>query len=71
MKRLLFAFLFCMFVVMSFVGTSAMAAANYPVKPISVIIPSEAGSDGDIHARPFFEKLSKILAFRRPVSMVR
>ena len=61
MKRLLLACLFCMFVVMPFVGTSAMAAGNYPVKPISVIIPSEAGSDGDIAARPFLEKLSKIL----------
>ena len=37
------------------------AADIYPSKPITFIVPIEAGSDGDILARPFVQKASAIL----------
>jgi tripartite-type tricarboxylate transporter receptor subunit TctC len=37
------------------------AAANYPLKPITFIVPIEAGSDGDLLARPLVEKAAAIL----------
>lgn len=40
---------------------AAEAVENYPAKPITVIIPAEAGSDGDILMRPVFQKASEIL----------
>jgi tripartite-type tricarboxylate transporter receptor subunit TctC len=39
----------------------AYAAANYPVKPITFIVPIEAGSDGDLLSRPLVEKAAAIL----------
>lgn len=37
------------------------AAETYPVKPIIFIVPTEAGADADVLARPFVQKLSNIL----------
>lgn len=39
----------------------ALAAARYPVKPITFIVPLEAGADGDIIVRPLCQKMSDIL----------
>ena len=39
----------------------ARAADAYPVKPISYIVPSEAGSDQDVLARPLAQKMSEVL----------
>jgi tripartite-type tricarboxylate transporter receptor subunit TctC len=46
----------------------ASAAESFPVKPITFIIPLEAGSDGDILARPLCQKVSAILG--QPVLIV-
>lgn len=46
----------------------AKAAEQFPVKPISYIVPTEAGSDGDILARPISQKVSAILG--QPVVVV-
>ena len=46
----------------------AFAAESFPVKPITFIIPLEAGSDGDILARPLCQKVSAILG--QPVLIV-
>lgn len=37
------------------------AAEQYPAKPITVIFPMEAGSDGDINMRPIVQKASEII----------
>ena len=37
------------------------AAATYPVKPITFVVPIEAGSDGDLLARPLVEKAAAIV----------
>ena len=39
----------------------ALQAAEFPSKPITVIIPIEAGGDGDILTRPWMEKASALL----------
>ena len=44
------------------------AAEKYPVKPIDFIVPLEAGSDGDVIARPVMQKVSQILG--QPVMIV-
>jgi tripartite-type tricarboxylate transporter receptor subunit TctC len=49
-------------------GHWARAAENYPVKPITFIVPIEAGSDGDLAARPLVEKASPVLG--QPVVVV-
>ena len=49
-------------------GNQIQAAAKYPVKPITMIIPMEVGSDADIIARPQMEKASAILG--KPVVVV-
>lgn len=46
----------------------AGAAEKYPVKPITFIIPLEAGSDGDVLARPVVQKASEILG--KPIMVV-
>jgi tripartite-type tricarboxylate transporter receptor subunit TctC len=46
----------------------AGAAETYPAKPISFIVPLEAGADADVLARPFVQKVSDILA--KPVIVV-
>jgi tripartite-type tricarboxylate transporter receptor subunit TctC len=42
-------------------AAGAHAAAAYPVKPITFIVPIEAGSDGDLLSRPLVEKAAAIL----------
>ena len=37
------------------------AAEKYPVKPITVILPVETGSDGDVNLRPVLQKASEII----------
>jgi len=56
MKRLLF-------VSFSFILLLGMveAAEKYPLKSITVILPLEAGSDGDIAVRPLVQKASEII----------
>ena len=54
MRRVLMIVLAFLFVLsmIPFAG----AAEKYPVKPVSFIVPLEAGSDGDLAARPLMEK---------------
>jgi tripartite-type tricarboxylate transporter receptor subunit TctC len=49
-------------------GSGIQAAEQYPVKPITFIVPLEAGSDGDILARPIVQKVSAILG--QPIMIV-
>jgi len=58
MKRNLFLGLL---VAVQFVRMDASAAEVYPSKPVQFIIPVEAGSDGDVLARPFLHKVSDML----------
>jgi tripartite-type tricarboxylate transporter receptor subunit TctC len=44
------------------------AAEKYPVKPINFIVPLEAGSDGDILARPILQRVSAMLG--QPIMVV-
>jgi tripartite-type tricarboxylate transporter receptor subunit TctC len=44
------------------------ASEKYPAKPITAIIPGEAGSGGDVLARPLLEKASALL--RTPIMVV-
>jgi tripartite-type tricarboxylate transporter receptor subunit TctC len=44
------------------------AAEKYPFKPIEFIVPLEAGSDGDVIARPVMQKVSQLLG--QPVMIV-
>ena len=44
------------------------AAVPYPVKPINLIIPVEAGSDADIMTRPLAQKASAVLG--KPIMIV-
>ena len=44
------------------------AAESYPVKPITFIVPIEAGSDGDILTRPLCQKASSVLG--QPIVVV-
>lgn len=53
----------------SFLFRSQISAADqYPIKPIVYIIPLEAGSDGDILARPILQKVSALLG--QPIMVV-
>jgi tripartite-type tricarboxylate transporter receptor subunit TctC len=51
-----------------FTGVAAGAAETYPSKPITYIVPLEAGSDGDVLARPICQKVSALLG--KPVIIV-
>ena len=42
-------------------GTSALAADSYPVKPVRMIVPYVAGGNGDIQARYIADRLSDAL----------
>jgi len=53
---------------MASLGSVVRAAEQYPVKPITFIVPSEAGSDQDVLARPLSQKISAILG--QPVVIV-
>jgi tripartite-type tricarboxylate transporter receptor subunit TctC len=47
---------------------SVSEAAEYPVKPLTFVVPLEAGSDGDLLARPVVQKASEILG--KPIMVV-
>jgi len=51
-----------------FWGDELRAAVPYPVKPINLIIPVEAGSDADIMTRPLVQKASAVLG--KPIMVV-
>jgi tripartite-type tricarboxylate transporter receptor subunit TctC len=51
-----------------FAGNEVQAAEQYPAKPITLIVPLEAGSDGDILLRPVAQKASEILG--KPIMVV-
>jgi tripartite-type tricarboxylate transporter receptor subunit TctC len=46
---------------MTLSGDEAFGAEKYPVKPLSFIVPLEAGADGDVLARPMVQKMSNAL----------
>jgi tripartite-type tricarboxylate transporter receptor subunit TctC len=58
----------CLIAVWIGLENRASAAETFPVKPINFIIPLEAGSDGDILARPLCQKASAILG--QPIIIV-
>ncbi|RJR30681.1 MAG: tripartite tricarboxylate transporter substrate binding protein [Desulfobacteraceae bacterium] len=60
MKLSIRAFLFFSAVVLGLVPFS-FAADNYPARPVTVIVPVEAGGDADIVTRPLMERVAKIL----------
>lgn len=49
-------------------SSRVQAAEKYPVKPITLVVPLEAGSDGDVLARPLAQKVSAILG--QPIMVV-
>jgi tripartite-type tricarboxylate transporter receptor subunit TctC len=62
MEKLLNAILVVFSLVSGFgFGSGLQAAEKYPAKPITVIIPAEPGSDGDILMRPVIQKASEII----------
>ncbi len=69
MKRLLMILqmLFFMLGVVSW-QNDVLASEKYPVKPITCIIPTEAGGDADLNARPLLQKTSAILG--KPIIVV-
>lgn len=69
MKRFLMVVL-CIFVMTGIFGLTKdlMAAGPYPNKPITFIVPLEAGSDGDILVRPLCQKASTVL--NQPVVVI-
>ncbi len=69
MKRLL-AITLCSLALLGtpFGANETQAAEEYPVKPIFLIVPIEAGSDGDIITRPLAEKAAGILG--KPIVVV-
>lgn len=69
MKRLLMAILILFFLLgVSIEENNAQAPGGYPVKPITCIIPTEAGSDPDVNARPVMERVSAM--FGQPIMIV-
>ena len=53
---------FCLLILFSGMMLShAVAAEEYPSKPMTCIVPMEAGADGDINMRKVMEKSSKLL----------
>lgn len=69
MKKLFIAFLSVSLVVCVVNGkNNVLAAEKYPLKPITFIIPLEAGGGLDIAMRPFCEKLGAVLG--QPVIVV-
>lgn len=49
-------------------GSEIQGAEQYPTKPITLIVPLEAGSDGDILVRPLCQKASEILG--KPIIII-
>jgi tripartite-type tricarboxylate transporter receptor subunit TctC len=68
MQRLLVAIVSVLFCSGFFGLGMVRAAATYPVKPIVFIVAVEAGSDGDVLARPIMQRVSQILG--QPVMIV-
>lgn len=69
MRRIITAGLFVIFLVTVIGGGSQIQAADkYPVRPITIIIPMEVGSDADVLSRPMMQKASAILG--KPVVIV-
>ena len=69
MRRTITAGLFVIFLVSGIGGGNQIQAADkYPVKPITIIIPMEVGSDADVLSRPMMQKASAILG--KPVVIV-
>jgi tripartite-type tricarboxylate transporter receptor subunit TctC len=69
MRRIITAGLFVIFLVTVIGGGGQIQAADkYPVRPITIIIPMEVGSDADIVSRPMMQKASEILG--KPVVIV-
>ena len=69
MKGIMFAGLVVIFLVMGIGGgNQTQAADKYPVKPITIIVPMEVGSDADVLSRPMMQKASAILG--KPVVIV-
>ena len=69
MKKL-FIVIFIAFLMLSGMSweNRTQAAENYPIKPIILMIPLEAGSSGDILARPLAQKASTIIG--QPIMIV-
>jgi len=69
MKRLFLVMitLFLVLAVVRFEG-GIQAAEQYPAKPINFVVPLEAGSDGDILARPIAQRVSAMLG--QPIMIV-
>ena len=67
-KRIITIIVLFLFWGMSSLGPFAQAAERYPLKPINFIVPIEAGSDGDLAARPLVERASRALG--QPVVVV-
>jgi tripartite-type tricarboxylate transporter receptor subunit TctC len=68
MKRLSFTVVIVGVLVAFFQGNEIRAAEPYPARPITFIVPVEAGSDADILARPLAQKASTFLS--KPVVVV-
>lgn len=61
MKRFWLLIVVFLFAVSGPAAGRALAAADYPNKPINCIIPMEPGSDGDINMRTIMKKASEFL----------
>lgn len=68
MKTIKMIFLSITLLLCSFGRVEIQAAETYPVKPITFIVPMEAGGDGDIVSRPLAQKASAILG--KPIMIV-
>ena len=69
MKRLYATFFICVLMASFIISFNKLhAEETYPVRPISFVIPMEAGADPDILLRPWAEKVSKILG--QPIVIV-
>ena len=69
MKRLYATVFICVLMASFIISFNKLhAEETYPVRPISFVIPMEAGADPDILLRPWAEKVSKILG--QPIVIV-
>jgi tripartite-type tricarboxylate transporter receptor subunit TctC len=69
MKRLFIVIINLLLILEVFsLGSRIQAAEQYPVKPITFIVPLEAGADGDVLARPLVQKVSAMLG--QPIMVV-
>jgi tripartite-type tricarboxylate transporter receptor subunit TctC len=68
MKKIWLSMIVFVFVAGGLGVGNAIAAAEYPTKPINCIIPMEPGADGDINMRTIMKKASEILG--QPIVVV-